>query len=164
VGMSTDRHRGWRPEVVGARREQAMAREDETDRRATRLAAPAGPQPSHASERHLRALAAPRPRKCRIVGCRLPGAAPRGFCTPCDAVYLAACTLRERLIARSSARLQAARPQLFQYMPREARERLLSHIAAHNANLHQHPSVLELAGLEDFLLELHELDELQEQP
>jgi hypothetical protein len=113
--------------------------------------------------RHLRAVAPPRPPDCRSAGCRLPAIAPRGFCGPCDAVYLAACELREQLIARSSARLHAARPQLFRHMPVEARARLLAHIAAHNAHLCQHPTVLELAGLEDYLLELYEIDRLQDQ-
>lgn len=97
-----------------------------------------------------------RPRGCRTVACPFEGQGALGFCHACEQVYLTAHELRERLLARRGAQLQVARPELFAEMAPALRERLLAHIAARGAHHGHHPSVLELAGLEDFLSELRE--------
>jgi hypothetical protein len=113
-----------------------------------------------AEPRHLRAVGTRRlagPRGCRTVGCALQRQGRLGFCAPCEAVYHAAVLLRERLLAYRGAQLQAARPALFEHIAPELRERLVSHVAAQGAHRGIHPSLLDLAGLEDFLCELREL-------
>ena len=113
------------------------------------------PQP-----RHLRSVGSTRlirHRGCRTVGCTFERHGARGFCRSCEAVYLAALELRERLLARRGAQLRAARPALFEDMAPELRDRLLAHVAAHGAHRGYPASVLNLAGLEDFLTELREL-------
>jgi hypothetical protein len=110
--------------------------------------------------RHLRAVGSARPAGrcgCRTAGCRLAPQDRLGFCAACEAVYHAALELRERLLARRGAQLQAARPALFEHMAPELRDRLLAHVAAQGAHRGSHPSMLDLAGLEDFLAELREL-------
>src|SRR5215207_7896644 len=110
--------------------------------------------------RHLRVVGTmrlARPRGCRTVGCPFERQGALGFCEACEAVYLAAHELRERLLARRGAQLQAARPALFDGMAPELRERLLAHVAAQGAHRGSIASALELAGLEDFLAELREL-------
>ena len=96
-------------------------------------------------------------RGCRTVGCTFERAGALGFCRPCEAVYLAAWELRERLLARRGAQLRAARPALFENLTPELRDRLITHAAAQGAHRGSPPSVLQLAGLEDFLAELREL-------
>jgi len=111
------------------------------------------------AHRHLRPVGTSRlatARGCRSVGCPLSRQGALGFCVACEAVYQAARQLRERLLARRGAQLQVARPELFAEMAPALRERLLAHIAARGAHHGHHPSVLELAGLEDFLSELRE--------
>ena len=65
--------------------------------------------------------------------------------------------LRQRLLDRRIAHLLAARPELFAALAPALRARLLAHLAAQGAHHGQHASVIELAGLEDFLAELREL-------
>jgi hypothetical protein len=101
---------------------------------------------------------------CRTAGCPFKRQGQFGFCQACERVYQAAQELRERLLARRSAQLRAARPELFDAMAPELRDRLLAHVAAQGAHRGQHPSVLELAGLEDFLAELRELSLAREEP
>ena len=111
-----------------------------------------------AQARHLHAVPARlRRRTCRTVHCAFERQGKLGFCRSCEAVYRAALELRERLLARRGAQLRAARPALFDGMAPELRERLLAHAAAQSAHRGIHASVLELAGLEDFLGELREL-------
>jgi len=115
------------------------------------------PAPDH---RHLRPVASSRlatARDCRTVGCPFARQSPRGLCAVCELVHHAARELRERLLARRGARLQAARPDLFAAMAPTLRDRLIAHIAAPGAHRGQHATVLELAGLEDFFGELREL-------
>jgi hypothetical protein len=127
------------------------------------LATPArglNPQMTARRHRHLRAVAAsqsPRPRECRTIGCPFPRQGAHGFCTVCEPVYHAAHELRERLLARRRAHLQAARPDLFAAMEPTLRDRLLAHIAAQGAHRGSQATVIELAGLEDFLAELRDL-------
>ena len=98
-----------------------------------------------------------RPRGCRTVACPFKREGALGFCEACEAVYVAAHELRERLLARRGAQLQAARPALFDGMAPELHARLVAHVAAQSAHRGQHATVLDLAGLEDFLAELREL-------
>jgi hypothetical protein len=98
-----------------------------------------------------------RDRGCRTVGCPFERRGALGFCRPCEAVYLAARELRERLLARRGAQLRASRPALFEDMAPELRDRLLAHLAAQGAHRGFPAGVLNLAGLEDFLAELREL-------
>ena len=98
-----------------------------------------------------------RPRGCRTVACPFEGQGALGFCHACEQVYLTAHELRERLLARRGAQLQAARPALFDGMAPELRDRLLAHVAAQSAQRGHHPTVLDLVGLEDFLAELREI-------
>jgi hypothetical protein len=127
------------------------------------LAAPAcglNPQMPARRYRHLRAVSAsrcPRPRACRTVGCPFPRQGERGFCIVCEPVYRAAHALRERLLARRCAHIQAARPGLFAAMEPMLRDRLLAHLAAQGAHRGTHATVIELAGLEDFLAELRDI-------
>jgi hypothetical protein len=107
--------------------------------------------------RHLRAIPSDAPPACRTIACALERQGTLGFCRSCEAVYLAAVELRERLLARRGAQLRAARPALFDGMAPDVRERLLGHVAAQGAHRGIHPSALEIAGLEDFLAELREL-------
>lgn len=110
--------------------------------------------------RHLCALGSARLaqyRGCRAVHCRFERQGALGFCTVCEAVYCAALELRERLLVHRGAQLRAARPALFDRMAPELRHRLLAHVAVQGAHCGRHPSVLELAGLEDFLAELREI-------
>jgi hypothetical protein len=110
--------------------------------------------------RHLRAVGTARlasARGCRSIGCTLQRRGTLGFCAACEAVYRAALELREQLLARRGAQLQAARPALFDAMAPRLRVRLLAHVAAQGAHRGSPASALELAGLEDFLAELHEL-------
>ena len=111
-------------------------------------------------QRHLRLLASRcerGPSRCRTAACALPSQGARGYCSPCEAVHLAARELRERLLERRGARLQAARPALFEGMQPDVRTRLLFHLAARSAHNGQPAAVLDIAGLEDFLSELREL-------
>jgi hypothetical protein len=111
-------------------------------------------------QRHLRSVGSTRlirTRGCRTVGCPLERHCALGFCRPCEAVYLAARDLRERLLARRGAQLRAARPALFEHMAPELRDRLLGHAAAQSAHRGYPAGMLHLAGLEDFLAELREL-------
>jgi hypothetical protein len=96
-------------------------------------------------------------RSCRTSGCLLPIADALGFCDHCQAVHVAADALRERLLARRIAHLELARPALFGAMAPALRARLLGHLAAQGAHRGEHASVIELAGLEDFLAELRDL-------
>ena len=112
-----------------------------------------------AQARHLHAIAAgARPRRLpHRFTVRSSAQGTLGFCPSCEAVYHAALELRERLLARRGAQLQAARPALFDGMaPRPARTAARAR-AAQSAHRGIHASVLELAGLEDFLGELREL-------
>jgi hypothetical protein len=114
--------------------------------------------------RHLRAAAAsrrPRSRECRTIGCPFPRQGAHGFCTVCEPVYHAARELRERLLARRRAHLHAARPDLFAAMEPTLRDRLLAHIAAQGAHRGSQATVIELAGLEDFLAELRDIGLLE---
>ena len=95
--------------------------------------------------------------RCRSSGCPFDRWGALGFCQTCEAVYLAARELRERLLAHRGAQLQAARPALFEGLAPELRESLLAHVAAQSAHQGVPASVLDLAGLEDFLAELREL-------
>jgi hypothetical protein len=109
--------------------------------------------------RHLRAvgtLGLARSQHCRTAGCPLPRAGALGYCAHCEAVRDAAGELRERLLDRRMAHLQAARPELFDALAPALRSRLLAHVAAQAAHRGEHASVVELAGLEDFLTELAE--------
>jgi hypothetical protein len=111
-----------------------------------------------AQARHLHGiLVGARPSACRTVSCSFERTGTLGFCPSCEAVYHAAWELRERLLARRGAQLQAARPALFDGMAPEMRARLLEHIAAQSAHRGRSASVLDLCGLEDFLAELREL-------
>lgn len=131
------------------------------------LAAPArglNPQMPARRHRHLRAVAAsrcPRPRACRTIGCPFPRQGEHGFCIVCEPVYRAAHELRERLLARRCAHIQAARPDLFAAMEPTLRDRLLAHLAAQGAHRGTHATVIELAGLEDFLAELRDIGLVQ---
>jgi len=91
------------------------------------------------------------------VGCRCARQSPRGFCAVCEPVHYAVRELRERLLARRGAQVQAARRDLFAAMAPTQRDRLVAHSAAQGAHRGQHATVLELAGLEDFFGELREL-------
>jgi hypothetical protein len=95
-------------------------------------------------------------RHCRTVGCPFKRQGALGFCGVCEAVYLAAHELRRHLLARRGAHLRAARPDLFTGMAPDLRDRLLAHVAAQGAHRGRHPTVFELAGLEDFLAELRD--------
>jgi hypothetical protein len=112
------------------------------------------PQPRHL--RSVGSIRLIRHRGCRTVGCTFERDCALGFCRPCEAVYLAARELRERLLARRGAQLRAARPALFEDMSPELRDRLLAHVAAQGAHRGSPPSALDLAGLDDFLAELRE--------
>jgi hypothetical protein len=115
-------------------------------------------QPSE--PRHLRVVGTTRlarARGWRSIGCALQRQGTLGFCAACEAVYFAALELRERLLARRGAQLRASRPALFDAMAPQLRERLLAHVAAQGAHRGSLATVLELAGLEDFLAELREL-------
>jgi hypothetical protein len=109
--------------------------------------------------RHLRAVGARQDARpgCRTRGCASAPTSTRGYCTACEAVYRAAVTLRDRLLERRGQQLQAARPALFEGMDPASRARLVAHVAAQSAHRGQHPSVLDLAGLEDFLEDLRDL-------
>ena len=63
--------------------------------------------------------------RCRSSGCPFDRWGALGFCQTCEAVYLAARELRERLLAHRGAQLQAARPALFEGLAPELRESLL---------------------------------------
>ena len=92
---------------------------------------------------------------CRNAGCELPSRSEPGFCTPCADVQGAAQALRETLLARRAARVQAQDPDFFSELSAPVRGRLLSHIAAQRDPLEH--GVDCLAGLEDFLADLVEL-------
>lgn len=94
---------------------------------------------------------------CRTGGCPFRPIGSRGYCTTCDAVYLAAVALRDRLLEHRSARLHAACPDLFDDLAPLERERLLVHAAARGADRGQPPTVLFEAVLEDFHDEIREL-------
>jgi hypothetical protein len=95
--------------------------------------------------------------KCRSGGCSLPPQGELGFCAPCEAVYRAARVLREQLLARRGARLQAAYRELFDALSPSVRARLLAHVAARGADRGVPDHVFDVAGLEDFLEELRDL-------
>lgn len=105
---------------------------------------------------HLR-LVSTGPPDCRSLGCDFPGHPPRGYCAPCEAVYQAAHQLREQLLARRAARLRARHRVLLDALTPGLRERLVTHMAARNADRHDDRAVLDMAGLDDFLCELKEL-------
>ena len=111
-------------------------------------------------QRHLRLVASRCERvrsRCRSAACSLPSQDALGYCSPCEAVYLAARELRERLLERRGAPQQPPRPARGDGMQPDVRRRLLFHLAARSAHDGESAAVLDIAGLEDFLSELREL-------
>lgn len=92
--------------------------------------------------------------RCRTVGCSLVATAGDLLCAPCQEVHRCAQELRERLLARHSARLRLRHRSTLDELSEPVRERLLAHMAARAAHDPGDPAI---AGLEDFLSELHEL-------
>ena len=108
--------------------------------------------------RHLRVVEKPSSRHdCRTPGCEFPAQPPLGYCRPCEAVYHAARELRERLLDRRGAYVRARHHSLLAALTPTNGDRLVAHIVAHTADRRESRTVLDIAGLDDFLGELKEL-------